>query len=160
MITGGCVVGLGLSLMLSASCFADGAATAKTGVGAAPACQTCHGQAGEGLAQAGFPRLAGLGASYLQRQLDSFADGTRDNAVMVPMAKALSEDERHALAEYYSRLPIPPAAAKGTAPPANDALGEQLATRGRWNKQVPGCVAPVAAIHVAPADGSSGQARG
>jgi hypothetical protein len=49
------VFGLGLGLMLSGSCHADGAAIAKTGLGAAPACQTCHGAAGEGVAQAGFP---------------------------------------------------------------------------------------------------------
>lgn len=119
----------------------DGATLATQGNGkGAVACASCHGAEGGGQAAAGFPRLAGLDAAYLQRQLDSFADGTRDNAVMAPMAKALSEDERHALAAYYSRLPIPAAAAKGSAPPANDPRGEELATRGLWAKQVPGCV--------------------
>jgi len=59
---------------------------------------------------------------------------------MEPVAKALSEDERKALATYYSKLPIPAAAAKGAAAPPDDALGKTLATRGRWEKQVPGCV--------------------
>ena len=59
MNAGRWILGLGLGLMLSVSCHADGAAIAKTGLGAAPACQTCHGAAGEGVAQAGFPRLAG-----------------------------------------------------------------------------------------------------
>ncbi|MCB8748895.1 c-type cytochrome [Rhodoferax sp. U2-2l] len=148
MITGGCVVGLGLSLMLSASCFADGAATAKTGVGAAPACQTCHGQAGEGLAQAGFPRLAGLGASYLQRQLAAFADGTRVNAVMMPIAKALSAADRAEVAGYYAALPAPTApvptlpAAAASAPAAETGpapVGATLATRGRWDDKLPAC---------------------
>lgn len=134
-----------LAVLFATSAFAagppDAASIAKQGNGkGAVACSSCHGADGGGQAAAGFPRLAGLDAAYLQRQLDSFADGTRDNAVMAPMAKALSEDERHALAEYYSHLPIPPAAAKGTAPPAGDALGEKLATRGRWSRQVPGCV--------------------
>lgn len=119
----------------------DAAIIAKQGNGkGAPACSSCHGPDGGGQAAAGFPRLAGLDAAYLRRQLDSFANGSRDNAVMAPIAKALSEDERHALAEYYSRLPIPPAAAKGSVPPSGDALGEELATHGRWSRQVPGCV--------------------
>ena len=106
----------------------------------APACASCHGADGGGQAAAGFPRLAGLNAAYLQYQLDSFATGTRSNPVMSPIAKALDQDERHALAEYFSRLPIPAAAANGTAPPAGDALGEHLATRGRWSRQVPACI--------------------
>ena len=47
MNAGRWILGLGLGLMLSVSCHADGAAIAKTGLGAAPACQTCHGAAGE-----------------------------------------------------------------------------------------------------------------
>lgn len=119
----------------------DAAKIAKNGngQGAAP-CSTCHGADGGGQAAAGFPRLAGLNAAYLEHQLDSFADGSRQNAVMQPMVKALSKDERHALAVYYSRMSIPAAAAKGTTTPADDGLGKELATRGRWNQQVPGCV--------------------
>ena len=82
--------GFALGVVLSANSHADGAAIAKTGAGAAPACQTCHGEAGVGIAQAGFPRLAGLGAPSMQRQFDAFADGTRVSAVMMPIAKALS----------------------------------------------------------------------
>ena len=81
---------------MSFSCHADGAAIAKTGAGATPACQTCHGPAGQGIAQAGFPRLASLGGPYMQRQLAAFADGTRVSAVMMPIAKALSEQPRAA----------------------------------------------------------------
>lgn len=105
----------------------------------AVACSTCHGADGGGQAAAGFPRLAGLDAAYLQRQLDALAGNARGNTAMAPIAKALTEDQRHALAEYYSHMPIPSAAAQGTPPPANDTLGEQLATRGRWSKQVPAC---------------------
>lgn len=52
----------------------------------ATACQTCHGTAGEGIAQADLPRLAGLSAPYLQRQLAAIADGTRVSDVMMPIA--------------------------------------------------------------------------
>lgn len=120
----------------------DAAAIAQHGNGhGAPPCMSCHGADGGGQAAAGFPRLAGLDAAYLQRQLDDFANGSRHNAVMQPIAAALGEDERKALAGYYSKLPIPAAVpATASATPAS-ALGKELATRGRWDQQVPGCVA-------------------
>ena len=136
----------GVGLMLSAACQADGASIAKNGVGAAQACQTCHGAAGEGLAQAGFPRLAALGAPYLQRQLDAFADGTRVNAVMMPIAKALSVADRAAVSDYYAALPVPataatakPAKAAAAASPMPAGVGAILATRGRWADKLPAC---------------------
>ena len=71
-------------------------------------------------------------AAYLQRQLDDFASGTRDNPVMKPVATALSEAKRKALAEYYSKMPIPPALATPTTPmPGADSVCALLATRGR-----------------------------
>ncbi|MEO9080458.1 MAG: c-type cytochrome [Rhodanobacter sp.] len=110
------------------------------GKGAAP-CMACHGLDGGGQAAAGYPRLAGLDATYLQKQLDDFASGSRDNAVMKPTATVLSEDERHALAVYYSKLPLPPNLAKPATPmPAIDSAGAMLANRGDWSRGVPGCV--------------------
>lgn len=107
----------------------------------APPCASCHGADGGGQAAAGYPRLAGLDRAYLQYQLTSFADGSRVNATMDPIAKALDADEREALAAYFSRLPIPPPPpASPAAAQAGNALGEKLATRGLWDKQVPGCV--------------------
>lgn len=106
----------------------------------APPCQSCHGADGGGQAAAGFPRLAGLDAAYLRRQLDDYARGTRSNAVMQPIAQALSADDRGMAATYYARLPVP-AKAPATKPvdgPADDA-GATLATRGRWSAQVPAC---------------------
>jgi cytochrome c553 len=148
MIAGWRGFGLGLGLILSVSCHADGAAIAKTGAAAAAACQTCHGLAGEGIAQAGFPRLASLGAPYMQRQLAAFADGTRVSAVMMPIAKALSVADRAEVAAYYAALPAPaaPAAALPTAStsapaaaPASVLVGGTLATRGRWADKLPAC---------------------
>ncbi|EAR22678.1 c-type cytochrome [Nitrococcus mobilis] len=108
--------------------------------GAAP-CTSCHGGDGGGQTASGFPRLAGLDASYLYKQLNDFASGARDNAVMQPIAKALSEDERKALADYYSQMPVPAAAAKPQGPmPAHDSRSAALAIRGLWTQQLPGCV--------------------
>ena len=110
------------------------------GKGAAP-CQTCHAPDGSGQAAGGFPRLAGQNAAYLQSQLDAFAAGTRENAVMQPQSAALTEAERQALARYFSAMPaVATPDAAGAAPFADpDHLGQTLATRGRWSRQVPAC---------------------
>jgi cytochrome c553 len=154
MIKGWRVVALCCGLLFSVGCRADGAAIAKTGAGGAPACQTCHGTAGEGVAQAGFPRLANLGAPYMQRQLAAFADGTRVSPVMMPIAKALSVADRAAVSAYYAALPAPAAPAAPPAPtaalaptsasapaaaPASAPVGATLATRGRWADKLPAC---------------------
>lgn len=138
------ILGLGLGLFLSAGCHADGAAIARTGTASAPACQTCHGPAGEGNAQAGFPRLAGLGVGYLQRQLNAYADGTRVSDVMMPIARALPAAERAEVSAYYAALPAAPAdlSASPSAPaimPASESIGATLATRGRWADKLPAC---------------------
>lgn len=129
-----------LAMLPAGAAAADAAAIARQGNGqGAPACMTCHGANGAGQSATDFPRLAGLSAAYLQRQLDDFASGSRANAVMQPVAKALSEAERKALGEYYSKLPIPALATPTTPMPARDSVGALLATRGRWSQQVPAC---------------------
>jgi len=121
----------------------DAAAIARqgNGHGAAP-CASCHGADGGGQPAAGFPRLAGLPAAYLLEQLDDFAAGTRRNATMQPVAAALSEPERQAMAAYYGKLPAPaspPAAAAAPADAALQAQGKALAERGRWSQGLPAC---------------------
>ena len=138
--------GMGIALVaalpLGAAHAVDAAAIATqgNGKGAAP-CVACHGVDGGGQAAAGNPRLAGLDAAYLQKQLDDFASGTRASPVMLATTTALGADERAALAAYYSKLPIPPALAKPATPmPAADSVGTMLATRGHWDNNVPACV--------------------
>jgi len=105
----------------------------------ATACASCHGAHGEGNPAAGFPRLAGVSAPYIESQLALFADGQRQNPVMQPIAKALSEAERTAVGHYFSDLPFPPPAAKDESPtPAQ--TGAWLAARGRWADGLPACV--------------------
>ncbi len=108
---------------------------AKQGIAA---CSSCHGDAGQGKPAAGFPKLAGLPAAYLLQQLRAFADGSRSNAVMVPMAKALSPGQAKALATYYARLPVP-ASPSTRASPALVHAGAELARHGRFNDDLPSC---------------------
>lgn len=116
------------------------AIAAKGGQNGATACVACHGANGEGNPAAGFPRLAGLGQAYLQAQLANFASGARQNAVMAPIAKQLTDPEKQAVAAYFASLPAAPAVAvdEATLKPAD--AGAWLATRGRWDHNLPACV--------------------
>jgi cytochrome c553 len=118
----------------------DGATLAHqgNGHGVAP-CLACHGADGGGQTAAGFPRLAGLPQAYLRKQLDDFANGSRTNATMQPIATGLTDAERDAVAAYYSKLPVP-SSPPANAPTGDDAqLAQTLATRGRWSKGLPAC---------------------
>ncbi|HZZ15739.1 MAG TPA: hypothetical protein VFE08_07250 [Candidatus Sulfotelmatobacter sp.] len=81
--------------------------------GIAP-CQSCHGPVAY---KVGAPPLANQNADYVLNQLEMFASRTRTNDINLPMrtfAGLLSEDERHALAEYYGAgLGLQPAGASG-----------------------------------------------
>ena len=91
--------------LMARACAADGQAVAANGNGRdAPACSACHGEHGEGQPDAAYPRLADLDSGYLIGQLDAFAQGSRDNETMGPIAKALSPDERQAVATFYAGL--------------------------------------------------------
>ena len=131
---------LAVLLALSApSRAADPATIANQGTGTVVACASCHGKDGGG--QASFPRLAGMDAAYLLKQMQDFASGSRDNAVMKPIADALSPDERSAMASYYADLPIPaPWIRPAGAPLPDTDPGARLAMRGAWDKGVPACV--------------------
>ena len=86
--------------------FADnGRVIAMSGAaaGAKNACFTCHGLDGDGNG-AGSPRLAGLDAGYLERQLDAYVDGRRYHAQMRWISERLDADERKAVSYYYSRM--------------------------------------------------------
>lgn len=105
----------------------------------ATACVACHGADGAGNAAAGFPRLAGLDARYLEKQLLDFQRGTRNDPIMQPVAKALSDSEAAAVAAYYA-VQTAPADDEAKADPALVARGERLALAGLWERTVPACV--------------------
>lgn len=72
--------------------------------GAGNACITCHGLKGEGDGRLA-PRLAGLDAGYLHRQLDDYASGRREHAVMRAVVRRLSGEDRAKVSAYYGALP-------------------------------------------------------
>lgn len=103
-----------------------------------PSCASCHGNNGEGQKAAGFPRLANLPKSYFKRQLDDFASGKRQNAMMSPIAKLLSPKQREALAQYYADMPTPRPVAGYTDKPASKHT-LRLVHEGRWSENQPSC---------------------
>jgi cytochrome c553 len=68
-----------------------------------PACGTCHGPDGHGVAD--FPRLASQHAQYLLKQLASFQSNMRNVAVMHGVAQNLRLQEMQAVAAYVEAAP-------------------------------------------------------
>lgn len=106
---------------------------------AAMACQGCHGADGLGMAAAGFPRLAGLPAAYLGKQLRDFREGTRKHPIMEPLAKALSDEEMAAVSQALAAMPAPATTDDRRQQMTSDPT-RQLALYGDWSRQIPGCV--------------------
>lgn len=74
--------------------------------GARAACHTCHGLDGGGDG-ALVPRIAGLDAGYLVRQLGFYDQGQRRHPHMSWLAGRLDSGERLAVSRYYASMPVP-----------------------------------------------------
>lgn len=99
------------------------------------ACVACHGA--QGIAPAGgiFPNLAGFSADYIAKQLSDYRAEARINPIMVPIAKALTEQDIGALAQYYGSLDAP-----AVRPPSNPAQAAlKLDTLGENERALPAC---------------------
>ncbi|MFA7506086.1 MAG: c-type cytochrome [Burkholderiaceae bacterium] len=108
--------------------------------GAAMACFTCHGADGAGDPAGAVPRLSGLPAWYMYKQLNDYADGSRDSASMTGIARQLSDTEREAVSAYYAMLDSP----HPRMPPAGNLRmlqwGQQIAAVGATDRAVPACL--------------------
>jgi alcohol dehydrogenase (cytochrome c)/quinohemoprotein ethanol dehydrogenase len=108
-----------------------------TASGAVP-CAQCHAFTGGSDGSGAFPRLAGQSASYLTEQLRDFASGVRANAVMSPIARALSPDDIEDVAAYFASVesPFP---LLSSADSTLVKKGEDIAEAGISAKGIPGC---------------------
>jgi cytochrome c553 len=82
-----------------------------------PACFSCHGANGEGVAP-GFPALAGQKSDYIFAQLAAWHAGERKNspqALMDGIARSMSPQDMRSVSEYLGSLP----AARPVAPVNN-----------------------------------------
>jgi cytochrome c553 len=116
-----------------------GATIAAQGTTAgAPGCAQCHAFNGASDGSGAFPRIAGQSVYYLAKQLNDFVSGVRDNAVMSPIAKALTPEDVADVAAYFANLHTPflPLASPNTALITQ---GEELAKVGNEARGIQAC---------------------
>lgn len=136
-------VGLATGLLLLSSwSYAQNTGDVARGKAAAAICASCHQADGSGMSNPGadsWPRLAGMNASYMVKQLQDFKNGSRSNPSMMPFATMLNDQQMVDVAAYFSQLPVKPAP-KVTATKEQLALGEKLNKRGDWDRYIPPCI--------------------
>lgn len=69
----------------------------------AASCTSCHGMNGVSNNDL-WPNLAGQKAGYLEKQLKAFRSGARQDPMMAPMVKNLSDEDIADLAAYFSGM--------------------------------------------------------
>lgn len=140
-ITRNGLTALALSLSFSLPAWAlDG--DANRGQVAAAVCTACHQADGSGMNMPGgesWPRLSGLDAQYIYKQMQDFQEGKRKNATMLPFANMLNDQQMKDVAVYYSQLPATAGQGGNQADAELLAWGEQLATRGDWDRYIVPC---------------------
>jgi cytochrome c553 len=100
-------------------------------------CSSCHGRDGRSVDSKLYPDLAGQSAVAIYKQLHDFKTDSRANALMSPLAKALSDEQIVALSAHFASFPVralPPA----QLPPASEAI-ERLVARGDPARGLPAC---------------------
>lgn len=100
----------------------------------ASTCNACHGTSGIS-GTAGTPSLAGQLPTYLFKQLQDYADGSRQHAVMSGMAKTLSKQDAADLSAWFASLP-------STFQPNNPPVyenAEKLVKDGNNDRILPPC---------------------
>jgi cytochrome c553 len=121
-----------LTVVASAPAVAGDAAAGKAK--AAP-CAACHGADGNST-NPEWPKLAGQGERYLERQLLDFKSGKRVNPIMNGQAAPLSEADIADLAAFYASQRV----RMGAADPAVVRQGERLYRGGNPSTGVAACM--------------------
>jgi len=99
-----------LVLVAGAGVQAQAAGNAASGKSKSALCAGCHGVDGNSAAP-NFPKLAGLDAVYVAKQLADFKSGARKDPTMVGMVAALSKKDMEDLGAYYASQKRSPGAA-------------------------------------------------
>lgn len=100
------------------------------------ACQSCHGAAGVPQTGAPMPRLAGVTANYIAKQLDDYKARRRPNEVMRQLTELLTPADMGSAALYLASLS--PAKWENPPSPGNDA-GRTLHELGDNARAIPAC---------------------
>lgn len=133
-------VALVLCAPLSAQDKASKADPAKGSQIAAQVCAACHASDGNSTISMN-PKLAGLPAEYLAKQLNDFTKPSTDksarvSAVMTPFAAALSPDDKRNVAAYFAGHKMKPGTAKNKQ---TEELGRRIYRTGIPEKAVAAC---------------------
>jgi len=72
----------------------------------AQTCVACHGENGVTTNDT-WPNLAGQKQTYLKKQLRDFQAGKRQDPVMTPISKILSDQDIDLVTEYFSGQAVP-----------------------------------------------------
>ncbi|MBI4998812.1 MAG: cytochrome c4 [Rhodocyclales bacterium] len=99
-------------------------------------CASCHNPDGNSVIPDN-PRLAGLDAAYLARQLADFKSGKRPSPVMAGIISLLNESEYKPLAAFFSEQK--PAASAAAPDAALAAQGKEIFDEGIIGSAVPAC---------------------
>lgn len=129
-----CTTALCLTFLLTGPVYAAGDATA--GKAKAAACGGCHGMDGNSMVPT-FPKLAGQGESYIIKQIHDFkGNTTRQNALMLGMVAALTDQDAADIGAYYQSQTL---ASASTFDESKIALGREIYKGGNMNTGVPAC---------------------
>jgi cytochrome c553 len=100
-----------------------------------PLCAGCHNEDGNSVVP-DFPKIAGLDAAYITKQIGDFKKFKRVSEIMGPMATQIADSEVDAIAAYYSKQKRTP----GEVTDKNlAAQGQLIYTDGIVNSAVPAC---------------------
>jgi cytochrome c553 len=107
---------------------------AAAGQGKTAVCGACHGPDGNSMAP-NFPKLAGQGEKYLEKQLHDIKSGKRIVLEMTGLLTNLSDQDMADIAAYFASQK----GSVGAADPKLVAAGEALFRGGNLEKGMPAC---------------------
>jgi thiosulfate dehydrogenase len=107
------------------------------------------------MAAALVPEIAGQSTEYLKKQLDDYAQGTRENPVMQNFSKQLSEKQRLQFAQHFASMIAPHSTQIRLLNQVQIARGHQLAYQGDEQLRVQACNSchgpdGIGVLHAAP----------
>ena len=123
-----------LLLTVGISGIAHAAGDAAAGQAKAAVCGACHGPDGNSMAP-NFPKLAGQGERYLDKQLHDIKSGKRQVLEMTGLLTNLSDQDLADIAAYFSSQ-------KGSVGAADEKLvarGQDLFRGGKVEQGMPAC---------------------
>jgi len=123
-----------LLLTLGITGVAHAAGDAAAGQAKAAVCGACHGPDGNSMAP-NFPKLAGQGERYLNKQLHDIKSGKRQVLEMTGLLTNLSDQDLADLAAYFASQK----GSVGAADPKVVARGEELFRGGKLDQGMPAC---------------------